>query len=118
MPKVALADTFHNWESLLRAADELRDQKGMHVHLDKLQDAYERLRELDAFRESLKAQRQQATQEMREVKEAGKVAAVEVRSLLIAIFGHGNERLVQFNMSPRRKRGPRRKASTETKPAP
>jgi hypothetical protein len=118
MPKVALAETFYDWESLLRAAEELRDQKGLHEHLDKLQVAYDRLRELDAFRDSLRAQRQRATQEMREVKDAGKVAAVEVRSLLTGIFGHGSERLVQFNMRPRRKRGPRRKASTETKPSP
>lgn len=117
MPKVALADTFHDWESLLRAAAELKDQKGLHEHLDKLQAAYERLRELDAERASLQARHQQATQEMGEVKEAGKVAAVELRSVLKGILGHGNERLVQFNMRPIRKRGPRRKAATEPKPS-
>jgi hypothetical protein len=117
MPKVALADTFQDWESLLRAAAKHKDQKKLHVHLDKLQAAFDRLHELEALRESLQAQKQRATQEMGEVKEAGKLAAIEVRSLLKAIVGHRNEALVQFNIRPIRKRGPRRKASTGTKPS-
>lgn len=117
MPKVALADTFYDWEGLLRSAAQHRDQKEMHVHLDKLRTAFDRLHELEALRESLQAQRQRATQEMVEVKEAGKLAAIEVRSLLKAILGHQNEALVQFNMSPIRKRGPRKRTSAKTNPS-
>lgn len=116
MPKVALADTFYDWEKLLRAAEEFRDQKGMHEHLDKLQAAYQRLRSLEAERADLQARHQQATQEMGDVKDAGKLAAIEVRSVLKGILGHDNERLVQFGTRPIRKRGPRRKAATESKP--
>jgi hypothetical protein len=118
MPKVALADTFHDWESLLRAAEQFRDQKGLHEHLDKLQAAYDRLRGLEAERVDLQARQQRATQEMGEVKDAGKVAAIEVRSVLKGILGHANERLVQFNVRPIRKRGPRKKAATKAKPPP
>jgi hypothetical protein len=64
MPKVALADTFDDWDSLLRAAEEFRDQKGMHEHLDKLQAAYDGLRGLEAERAALQARQQQATHEM------------------------------------------------------
>lgn len=118
MPKVALADTFYDWENLLRAADQFRDQKKLHVHLDKLQAALDRLHELEALREELNARRQQATQEMGEVKDAGKLAAIEVRSLLVSIFGHTSERLVQFNKRPIRKRGPRKKAAPKPTPVP
>ncbi|HYU35848.1 MAG TPA: hypothetical protein VEW48_27135 [Thermoanaerobaculia bacterium] len=118
MPKVALADTFIDWDQLLRGAAEHRDKRQLYVHLDKLKTANDRLRELQALRDSLQGQRQQATQEMREVKRAGKIAAIEVRAILVAIFGHDSERLVQYNMRPRRKRGPRRKPSTEPTPAP
>jgi uncharacterized protein YPO0396 len=117
MPKVALSETFHDWESLLRAAAKHKDKKKLHVHLDKLQAAFNRLHELEALRESLQAQKQQATQEMGEVKDAGKIAAIEVRSLLKTIVGHRNEALVEYNVRPIRKRGPRQKASTKAKPS-
>lgn len=118
MPKVALADTFYDWEGLLRAAAQHKDKKNLHVHLDKLQAAHDRLHELEALREDLKARRQQATQEMGEVKDAGKLAAIEVREILKVILGHRNEGLVQFNMRPLRKRGPRKKAAPKPTPAP
>ena len=117
MPKVALSETFHDWESLLRAAAKHKDKKKLHVHLDKLQAAFDRLHELDALRASLRAQQQRATQEMGEVKDAGKLAAIEVREILKAILGPRNEALVQFNMTPLRKRGPRRKAAPKPTPS-
>lgn len=117
MPKVALAETFHDWESLLQAAAKYRDERGLHVHLDKLKTAFDRLRELEALRASLRAQQQEATQEMGKVKGAGKDAAMEVREILKAIVGPRSEALVRFNMRPLRKRGPRRKASPKTSPS-
>jgi hypothetical protein len=116
MPKVALADLFADWEGLLRAAARHRDEKELYVHLDKLQAAHDRLRELQALREDLQAQLQRATQEMGEVKDAGKIAAIEVRSLLKGILGRSSEGLVRFGIRPIRKRGPRRKRTTESAP--
>ena len=46
MPKVALAETFQDWEGLLKAAAKHKDQKKLHVHLDKLQAAFDQLHEL------------------------------------------------------------------------
>lgn len=117
MPKVALAETFQDWEGLLRAAAKHKNQKNLHVHLAKLQAAFDQLRELEALRQSLQAQKQRATQEIREVKDAGKTAAIEVRALLKGILGHRNEALVEYKVRPLRKRGPRKRASAGTKPS-
>ena len=117
MPKIALSALFADWDGLLRAAAKHRDQRKLYIHLDKLQAAFDRLHELEALRASLQAQQQQATQEMGEIKDAGKLAAIEVRQLLRAIVGHRNEALVQFNVAPIRKIGPRRKRSPEKKPS-
>lgn len=104
MPKVALADTIKDWEMLLRAAAEHADKKGLKVHLDQLETRLRRLQELEARRAHLRAELQAATQELNEVREAGKTNTVEIRSILKGIFGHGSERLTQFNMRPRRSR--------------
>lgn len=118
MPKVSLADLFQDWYSLLQAAEKYRDQRKMYVHLDKLQSSYDQLRDLEAERADLQARQQEITQRMGGIKEEGKLAAMETRQLLKGILGPRNEALVQFKVRPLRKRGPRKKASTETEPAP
>ena len=118
MPKIALAELFANWDGLLRHAAKHRDQKRLSIHLDKLQAAFDRLHDLEALRESLQAQQQQATQEMGVVKDDGKTAAIQVRQILKGILGPRNEALVEFDVAPIRKRGPRRKVAAEKKPAP
>ncbi len=117
MPKIALADLFADWDGLLRHAAKYRDQRKLYIHLDKLQAAYDRLHELEALRASLQAQQQQATQEMGAVKDDGKTTAMQVRQILKGILGPRNEALVEFDVTPVRKRGPRRKAAAEKKPA-
>lgn len=107
MPKVSLAETFTDWDQLLRAAMPYGDVKDLKVHLAKLQTALQRLQELEALRKELQAKQQQATQEMGEVREAGKLAAMEIRSVLKGAFGHSSEGLVRFNMRPRRSRQPK-----------
>lgn len=102
MPKVALADMSLDWESLLRAAAPHGGSKGLQVDLDKLAELLRRLHEIEALRADLQAQRQRATQELEEVKAAGKTVAIQIRSTLKGILGHDNEALVQFNIRPRR----------------
>jgi hypothetical protein len=72
---------------------------------------------LEARRAHLQAQQQQTTQEMGEVKEEGKLAAMEVRQVLKAILGVRNEALVEFNVSPVRETLPRRKRSKKETPS-
>ena len=117
MPKIALAELFANWEGLLRAAAKYRDQRKLHIHLDKLQAAFDRLHELEALRASLQAQQQQATQEMGAIKDDGKTTAIQIRTILKGILGPRSEALVEYDVTPVRKRGPRRKAAAGKKPA-
>lgn len=113
MPKVALADLQLDWQQLLIAAEPYREVKNLKDELALLQTAYDRLQELTYLRDELQAKRQRATQEMGEVKDQGKDAAIRVRSVLQGIFGVENERLVQFGIAPRRPRR-RRSASART----
>jgi hypothetical protein len=52
----------------------------------------------------LTALKQRATQELREAIERGKEARIQVRSVLRGKVGPKNERLVQFQVAPLRKR--------------
>jgi hypothetical protein len=104
MPKVALADTFDDWDSLLRAAAPHAEKKGLKIHLQELEGLHRRLHEIEALRADLQAQRQQATQELEEVREAGKLVTIQIRAILKVIFGHDSASLVQFRIRPRRSR--------------
>jgi CHASE3 domain sensor protein len=111
MPKVALADLKLDWGQLLAAAEPYRDDEKLKDEIAMLQSAHDRLQELSALRDELQAKRQRATQEMGEVKDQGKDAAIRVRSVLQGMLGPKNERLVQYGIAPRR---PRRRQSSST----
>lgn len=102
MPKVAIADTLDDWTQLLQAAEPYGEEKNLKVHLAELRESLDELSRLEAYRNELQAKLQEATQQRDAVREAGKVQAIQVRSLLKAVFGHANRRLVQFKMRPRR----------------
>jgi uncharacterized membrane protein YccC len=104
MPKVSLADLIHDWKQLLKAAKPYAEQKDLHVQLEKLEAAIQQFVELEGLRAQLQAQRQEATQKLEHVKKAGNDAAMEARQTLKAILGVRSERLVQFNIRPRRSR--------------
>jgi hypothetical protein len=104
MPKVALADTREDWTQLLQTAAPYENVKDLKVYLAELQAALTRLGELESLREHLQAQRQQATQELNDVRETGKDIAIQIRSTLRGILGRDNPLLTQFNMRPHRKR--------------
>ncbi len=104
MPKIALADLNLDWKQLLQAAAPHANKKGLKVHLRKLEIAIGRFDEIEALRAELQAKCQQATQDLGVVKEEGKDAAMEIRTILKGIFGASSERLSQFNMRPRRRR--------------
>jgi phage terminase Nu1 subunit (DNA packaging protein) len=104
MPKVALPVTFQDWEGLLQAAEPYGHLKDLELHLGELRSALDTLRALEAERGQLRARRQRATQELHARRDAGKVVAIQIRSILRGILGHDSELLVQFNMTPRRRR--------------
>lgn len=102
MPKVSLADTFDDWESLLRAAAPYGDKLDLQVYLDQLEELLRRLREIEARRAELQALRQEATQQLEEVRKAGKDVAIQIRTSLKGLFGPRSETLVKFRIRPRR----------------
>lgn len=119
MPKVALADTRDDWTQLLQTAAPYSEFKDLKVYLAELQTALTRLGELESLREHLQAQRQQATQELNEVRATGKDSAIQIRSTLRGILGRDNPLLTQFNMRPQRKRRHKRAPKrVSDKPAP
>jgi len=111
MPKVALADTLFEWESLLAAAAEQgAGVPEVEKHLAMLQAALEQTRKLDALRQSLQAQSLKATQDLAAARREGDDLTLRLRGLLIAVFGPKWEGLTQFGMRPRRPYGRRAKS--------
>ncbi|HZF13846.1 MAG TPA: hypothetical protein VFE33_34060 [Thermoanaerobaculia bacterium] len=119
MPKVALADTLFDWESLLVAATEKgAGVPGLEVHLAKLRAAIAQGRELDALRQRLQAERQKATQDLAATRLDGDDLAIRIRELLVATFGPRAEELKQFGVQPlgrRRRSAASRKASQSSR---
>lgn len=101
MPKVALADSTTDWETLLTNASRHADLPGLGERLGELHTVLERARELDSRRARLAGERQQATQELAAAKEEGKRLASRIRSQLKAVYGPTNGRLTEFGMKAR-----------------
>jgi len=112
MPKVALADTLVDWDSLIAAA---RRRVAKHPEIMPVLEVLESLRDrskaLRAECQSLQARRQAATQELNQAREEGQESARRLRSILKSALGTQNEALVEFNVRPRRPYGPRKKRS-------
>ncbi|MFL6197265.1 MAG: hypothetical protein ACJ75H_23965 [Thermoanaerobaculia bacterium] len=106
MPKVSLADTLREWDSLLAGVDE---NEALHLpHLRELRArlaaAAEAVRELAAEQASLEARRRSVTQQLRITRQAGQDITVELRSAIRGLLGHRSERLVRYNIRPTRQR--------------
>ena len=105
MPKVALADTLWEWESLLAAAAEKGEGiPGLAEQLAELRAALERARALEGLRQRLQAERQQATVDLAALRVEGGDLASRIRGRLVAQFGTHSEGLVQFGIRLRRGR--------------
>ena len=103
MPKVALADSVDDWKGLIRQALPLaKDHPNLKRLLTLLQADLERAQELDNLCRSLKAARLQATKDLRQMKERGKLHAREARLEIKANYGDTNRELVRFGIKPRR----------------
>jgi hypothetical protein len=93
--------------SLLPAAEPLRaDLEGILVEGKLLKDR----------RDSLTGDKQRTTQELQAVIVRGKETARRLRAIVKGSLGTDNEQLVQFNMAPRRKRGPRKTKTPTVNP--
>jgi hypothetical protein len=110
-------DVMVDWDSLLAAYKEhaslLGDGEADRAFLEQARkDAFQ----LKSLQESLRARRQEATQQLDALVRQGKEAAMRLRSLARHRFGPRNERLTHFRVAPIRKRQSRRAAETGQTP--
>jgi len=106
MPKIALANTLREGESLVAALDE-----GGPLdlpHLRELRDALAAMlgaiQELAAEQADLKARGQAVTQQLRITRRKGQDLVIKTRAAIRGTLGHNNEFLVRFNIRPTRRR--------------
>ncbi|HEY0512081.1 MAG TPA: hypothetical protein VGH73_09265 [Thermoanaerobaculia bacterium] len=105
MPKVALAESLADWESLIvNASVHAADDPELSQHLEELRSILKRAQETEALRLRLNADRQVATRTLGDAKAQGKRLTSRIRSKLKAIHGLDSERLASFGMRPRRSR--------------
>jgi CHASE3 domain sensor protein len=102
MPKVALADSLMDWESLIaNASVHEGDDPTLAKNLEALRAVLEHAKETAAYQLHLKAERQVATQALAQDKAQGKHLAMQVRHSLRAIYTAKGPRLAAFGMKPR-----------------
>lgn len=106
MPKVSLADSLREWDSLLTGVDENEalDVAYLRELRTRLAAAVEAIRQLAAEQADLEARRRGVTQQLRITRQTGEDIAVELRSAIRGLLGHRNERLVRYNIRPTRRR--------------
>ncbi len=103
--RASYADNVLDWELLLQAysdnVDVMLPAQPVQVLLAQSLDA---VRDLKALQDSRSAQRQQTTQELMERIQIGREQARRLRGLAKGLIGTQNERLVQFQVAPLRRR--------------
>lgn len=105
----SFADVMDDWQALLAAcadhAETLAPAEPQRAALEKLlKDA----RDIRTQQESAKAAKQEMRQRLTLVLKEGREAARRLRAVVKGNLGTDNERLVQFDVAPVRKRGPRK----------
>lgn len=113
MPKTSsFADVVLDWESLLIATEQhALDIPEAERHRASLTEHLVFTRQLKAAQDSAIANKQQATQDLQAAVVKGRELAIRVRGAVRAALGPKSERLVQFGITPIRKR--RRAAAGE-----
>lgn len=102
MPKVALADSLTDWETLIATASvHEADDAVLARNLAALREVLEHAKETEARRLRLEAERQVATSALARDKNQGKDIAARVRQSLRAIYGAKGPRLAGFGMKAR-----------------
>src|SRR6476659_6929677 len=106
MPKIALADTLHEWESLYRALgeDPALDTPDLRSLRERLRFMLEATKELVAEQASLQARRQAVTQQLGITRGMGDDLVIKIRAGITSALGHANEALVRFGIRPTRRR--------------
>jgi hypothetical protein len=99
------ADVIRDWEALLLAVlEKLLNMPEIERYASMLQGHLEATKQLKAQQDSATATRQRLTQELQEELMEGKATAIRLRGVIKAALGHTHEGLVQYGMTPRRRR--------------
>ncbi len=111
----SFADVLRDWELLLEAAnDNAEPLAAAQPVREALATSLAEARALKARQDSFSANRQQTTQELRELIDRGREEARRLRGLAKGLLGTKTERLVQFRVMPVRRQS-RRRATTPPK---
>jgi hypothetical protein len=112
MPKASLADFVTDWETLLKnVSDAAAELPNMDVYKGTLEQLLAKAMDGIALSHARRGLKQQETKERQELMAQGKDAAAQLRAAVKAHFGPRSERLLQFGMTPIRKR---KKAPVQT----
>ena len=106
MPKVSLADTREEWDSLYSALgeNEALDDPYLRNLRDQLGAVLLALKILAGDQRELQARRQAVTQQMRITRKAGEDLVVQIRSAIRGRLGHRSEMLSRYRIRPTRRR--------------
>jgi hypothetical protein len=106
MPKVSIADTREEWESLFTAMmeNEALDDPVLRNLRDQLGAVILALRILAADQKELQARRQAVTQQLRITRKHGTDLVVQIRSAIRGRIGHRSELLTRYRIRPTRRR--------------
>ncbi len=106
MPKVSIADTREEWDSLYSALgeNEALDDPVLRDLRDQLGAVILALRILAADQRELQARRQAVTQQMRITRKTGADLVVQIRSAIRGRLGHRSEMLSRYRIRPTRRR--------------
>src|SRR5262245_31193421 len=106
MPMIqSFADTIRDWDLLLMATiDNAESLASAETQRAALEATLAEARALKARQDSFDANRQQATQELNALLERGREEARRLRGMAKGLLGTKNERLVQFQVAPIRRR--------------
>ena len=120
MPKIALAETLKEGDSLVAALDEGGPLDLPHLRelRDDLASLLGAIRELAAEQADLKARGQAVTQQLRITRRKGQDLVIKARAAIRGTLGHNNEFLVRFNIRPARRRARREETGIAVFPRP
>jgi len=106
MPSInSKADIIVHLRGLLDAGDRSPElQQGIETERQALEQSVTEIETLKGRQEELTGLRQEVTQQLGGAIRRGKEAGIRYRSVVRAKLGPHNERLVQFNMAPIRRR--------------
>ncbi|HET9211070.1 MAG TPA: hypothetical protein VFR03_11765 [Thermoanaerobaculia bacterium] len=120
MPKIALADTLQEWQSILAGLGEnpALDTPALRELRERLRLMIGAAQELVAEKNSLQARRQAVTQQLRMTRDQGDDLIIKVRGSIRSVLGHSNEALVRFGIRPTRRRPRKTKVVAAAIPRP